>query len=226
VVTGARFSLITLDYSYQAFPSFTSFTREEQEDETLTQELRLVSTSTGPLGWIVGGFYNKKGNGLIEQGVHAGIRSVRRRQLRRRRPASGQPRVLQRQSGRSGGKRGVRRVELSAHRCPAGDRRRAGTDTSSKPKRRPIFRCSRPCSADARRIRSCWIFPREVRTTTARSSNSTRRTPTRKAEHRRKERVAGEVGTNAARSDHFLNAITQSTLRHSTGDAPEGAFAR
>ena len=52
--------LITLEYSYEAFPSFTSFTREDQEDETLTQEMRLVSTSTGPLSWIVGGFYNKK----------------------------------------------------------------------------------------------------------------------------------------------------------------------
>lgn len=50
--------LITLEYSYEAFPSFTSRTLEEVEEKTFTQELRLVSTSDGPLNWIVGGFYN------------------------------------------------------------------------------------------------------------------------------------------------------------------------
>lgn len=50
--------LITLEYSYEAFPSFTSQTLEVTEEETLNQELRLVSTSDGPLSWIVGGFYN------------------------------------------------------------------------------------------------------------------------------------------------------------------------
>lgn len=50
--------LITLEYSYEAFPSFSAFTREEQEEDTFNQELRLVSTSDGPLNWIVGGFYN------------------------------------------------------------------------------------------------------------------------------------------------------------------------
>jgi len=51
--------LISLEYSYETFPTFTAFTREEEEDDTFNQELRLVSTSTGPLSWIVGGFYNK-----------------------------------------------------------------------------------------------------------------------------------------------------------------------
>lgn len=50
--------LITLEYSYEAFPSFAAFTREDQEEETFNQELRLVSTSEGPWNWIVGGFYN------------------------------------------------------------------------------------------------------------------------------------------------------------------------
>ena len=49
--------LITLEYSYEAFPSFTAFTDERQEDDTFTQELRLVSNSTGKLSWIIGGFY-------------------------------------------------------------------------------------------------------------------------------------------------------------------------
>ncbi len=52
--------LITLEYSYEAFPTFTSRTQETGEEETWTQELRLVSTSAGPLSWIVGGFYNQR----------------------------------------------------------------------------------------------------------------------------------------------------------------------
>ncbi|MCB1640444.1 MAG: TonB-dependent receptor, partial [Xanthomonadales bacterium] len=51
--------LITLEYSYEAFPSFSAFTREDKEDDTFNQELRLVSTGEGPLSWIVGGFYNE-----------------------------------------------------------------------------------------------------------------------------------------------------------------------
>ncbi len=51
--------LIGLEYSYELFPSFTAFTREDVEQESLNQEIRLVSSSDGPLSWIVGGFYNK-----------------------------------------------------------------------------------------------------------------------------------------------------------------------
>ncbi len=50
--------LITLEYSYEVFPTFTAFTFEDEETETFNQEIRLVSTSDGPLNWIVGGFYN------------------------------------------------------------------------------------------------------------------------------------------------------------------------
>lgn len=50
--------LIRLDYGYEEFPSFSAFTREEQEEETFTQEIRLVSQGDSPLSWIVGGFYN------------------------------------------------------------------------------------------------------------------------------------------------------------------------
>ncbi len=50
--------LITLEYSYEAFPTFSAFTREEEEETTLTQEIRLVSNNTGPLSWIGGFFYN------------------------------------------------------------------------------------------------------------------------------------------------------------------------
>ena len=51
--------LISLDYSYETFPTFTAFTREEEEDTFFNQEIRLVSTGDGPINWIVGGFYNK-----------------------------------------------------------------------------------------------------------------------------------------------------------------------
>jgi outer membrane receptor protein involved in Fe transport len=51
--------LITLEYGYEAFPSFSAFTREEQEDRTFNQEFRLVSNNDGPLNWIGGVFYNR-----------------------------------------------------------------------------------------------------------------------------------------------------------------------
>ncbi len=51
--------LISLEYSYETFPTFTAFTREEEERDIFNQEIRLVSTSDGPINWIVGAFYNK-----------------------------------------------------------------------------------------------------------------------------------------------------------------------
>tara|TARA_R110000744_G_scaffold98144_5_gene189641 strand:+ start:9997 stop:12486 length:2490 start_codon:yes stop_codon:yes gene_type:complete len=51
--------LIRLDYSYEEFPGFSTFTREVDDAENFTQEIRLVSTADSPLTWIVGGYYNK-----------------------------------------------------------------------------------------------------------------------------------------------------------------------
>lgn len=51
--------LISLEYSYESFPTFTAFTHEEGEEERLNQEIRLVSKTEGPLSWIVGAFYNE-----------------------------------------------------------------------------------------------------------------------------------------------------------------------
>jgi outer membrane receptor protein involved in Fe transport len=48
--------LLDFQYGYENFPSFTAFTREIQEEEVSTQEVRLVSQSEGPLSWIIGGF--------------------------------------------------------------------------------------------------------------------------------------------------------------------------
>jgi outer membrane receptor protein involved in Fe transport len=51
--------LIRLDYGYEEFPAFSSFTRELEEQDTFTQEIRLVSQNESDINWIVGGFYNK-----------------------------------------------------------------------------------------------------------------------------------------------------------------------
>src|SRR5262245_881355 len=49
--------LITLEYSYEAFPSFTAFTSDQENNRNISEELRLVSQGTGPLNWIGGVFY-------------------------------------------------------------------------------------------------------------------------------------------------------------------------
>lgn len=51
--------LLDFEFLYETFPEFSSFTREINDQETLTQELRLVSTGTGRLTWIGGFFYSK-----------------------------------------------------------------------------------------------------------------------------------------------------------------------
>lgn len=51
--------LLHLGFDYEFFPELAAFTRDTAEEESFTQELRLVSTSDGPFGWIFGGFYNE-----------------------------------------------------------------------------------------------------------------------------------------------------------------------
>lgn len=51
--------LIRLAYSYEEFPAFSSFTREDAENESFVQEIRLVSQGDSDLSWIVGGYYSK-----------------------------------------------------------------------------------------------------------------------------------------------------------------------
>lgn len=50
--------LLTFGYTYADFPTFTAFTAENSEENTFTQELRLVSTGDGPLSWIGGAFFS------------------------------------------------------------------------------------------------------------------------------------------------------------------------
>jgi outer membrane receptor protein involved in Fe transport len=52
--------LLSFDYYYDLFPSFSAFTRDRLSQDTFTQELRFVSTDDGPLNWIVGAFYSKQ----------------------------------------------------------------------------------------------------------------------------------------------------------------------
>lgn len=51
--------LIRLNYGYEEFPAFAAFTEDSTTTDTLTQEIRLVSTDESPLTWIFGGYYNK-----------------------------------------------------------------------------------------------------------------------------------------------------------------------
>ena len=60
--------LIRLAYSYEEFPEFSSYTREVEEADILTQEVRLVSKNDDELSWIIGGFYYKaESNGTSEE---------------------------------------------------------------------------------------------------------------------------------------------------------------
>jgi iron complex outermembrane receptor protein len=52
--------LIGLSLGYEEFPAFSAFTRDEDNTDTITQEIRLVSTNDSALSWIVGAFYNKE----------------------------------------------------------------------------------------------------------------------------------------------------------------------
>lgn len=60
--------LITLEYSYEAFPTFTAFTFEDDKTESFSQEVRLVSTGDERYNWIIGAFYNENiYNGLSSE---------------------------------------------------------------------------------------------------------------------------------------------------------------
>jgi outer membrane receptor protein involved in Fe transport len=51
--------LLNFEYGYEFFPTFSSFTREEVDEESDTIELRMASTHDGPFSWVAGYFQNK-----------------------------------------------------------------------------------------------------------------------------------------------------------------------
>ncbi|MBU1287385.1 MAG: TonB-dependent receptor [Alphaproteobacteria bacterium] len=51
--------LISLEYSYELFPTFTAYTHEKGKQDRINQEVRLVSTTDSRFNWIVGAFYNQ-----------------------------------------------------------------------------------------------------------------------------------------------------------------------
>ena len=65
--------LISLDYYYETFPTFTGFTFEDEETEIFNQELRLVSTADSRFNWIIGGFYNKNKYNALSSEFTPGI---------------------------------------------------------------------------------------------------------------------------------------------------------
>jgi outer membrane receptor protein involved in Fe transport len=52
---------LSISLSYAAFPEFSDWSDwDTPYQNRFSQELRLVSKSDGPLGWIVGGFFDRK----------------------------------------------------------------------------------------------------------------------------------------------------------------------
>ncbi|WP_417465197.1 TonB-dependent receptor [Kordiimonas sp.] len=51
--------LISLEYSYETFPTFTAYTFEDEKSTFFNQEVRLVSKGEHDYNWIIGGYYNK-----------------------------------------------------------------------------------------------------------------------------------------------------------------------
>ncbi|RYE70965.1 MAG: TonB-dependent receptor, partial [Oxalobacteraceae bacterium] len=52
--------LLDLDYDYELFPAFTSWSESETTRKQFNQEIRLVSRHGGPFNWVLGGFYNEQ----------------------------------------------------------------------------------------------------------------------------------------------------------------------
>lgn len=65
--------LLRARYGYEFFPSFVAFSREDADEDTYTQELRLVSNDDGPFNWIVGGFYSHFKIDAMSQEFYPGL---------------------------------------------------------------------------------------------------------------------------------------------------------
>lgn len=51
--------LLDLDYGYESFPAFASWSESTTRRKQVNQEIRLVSRHGGPFNWVLGGFYNE-----------------------------------------------------------------------------------------------------------------------------------------------------------------------
>lgn len=51
--------LIDLDYGYELYPAFASWSESHTRRKQVNQEVRLVSAHGGPFSWVLGGFYNE-----------------------------------------------------------------------------------------------------------------------------------------------------------------------
>jgi iron complex outermembrane recepter protein len=65
--------LLRARYGYEFFPSFVAYTREDADEDTFTQELRLVSKDEGPFNWIVGAFYSHFKIDALSQEFYPGL---------------------------------------------------------------------------------------------------------------------------------------------------------
>lgn len=65
--------LLNFEYGYEDFPSFTAWTRDRENQDILTQEVRLVSNHDGPVNWIAGGFYSNTHQDAISSEFTPGI---------------------------------------------------------------------------------------------------------------------------------------------------------
>lgn len=60
--------LLGFEYGYEAFPTFSAYTREEVEEKSETIEARLVSQSDGPFQWVIGYFdYSIESDAVSEE---------------------------------------------------------------------------------------------------------------------------------------------------------------
>jgi len=59
--------LLSFEYGYEAFPTFSAFTRETVDEETETIEIRLASQHEGPISWVVGYFDNELESSAVSE---------------------------------------------------------------------------------------------------------------------------------------------------------------
>lgn len=59
--------LLDFEYGYEAFPTFSSFTRETVDEETTTYEVRLTSQYESAFSWVIGYFYNEVDSSAVSQ---------------------------------------------------------------------------------------------------------------------------------------------------------------